>query len=1090
MQKRFTVALRQAHRHEYSRWQGRLLLSLVLVAVQFLVSFEREAGVEIDRRIGSNVQAQGSGDWPQLQHDPQRTGYTPDEVRPPYAYLWKWNEVPFASRTQPVVAGGRLFIGGLDGAMYARDAQTGAPLWTFPTGGPIRHSAAVYGGQVFFGSHDGRVYALDPAQGELNWQFQTGGGVVTAPAVAGDTVYIGSTDGVFYALNANSGNLRWSYDVGAPILTSAALSVDGNIVYFGAEDTTAYALGTSDGTLRWSTRLQGQSLAGRWPVLVGDVVIYRSQPLYFFHDLLHEGDDVMDRAGVVNPDWAADWGNVRPQIESFLTENPDRQTFFVLNAGTGTLRGPAPVLYTYGNNDPPASPTVRGEEVYVLYRARHSIQNDAGSVHVTTRYDAALGRMDLNTLDIANLTLAPGEDWHLQYRATSDEPAVLSMAGSMLFVDNWTRLGGIDVDTGQLFEVANVADYWPECAANCVGRSGPMPFFESYPFPGPRVGEGRVHRPAVVANGVIYWRVIEGGLAAIGHSSGAQSQPVVSPSALLPSTRLGAGRAGAVEPPYLWPSPGVAHQQRERVPSPICKSRHEYSRWSYQSVFSASVSSWSVQSLADYVWDEPSRPVPHPDQELVARLEQEVQAVVDAGHLAPFFIERGFTTPQGIPGDSSHPEDGLVKFGPSGNVYWFDPGELVYTLSLAYPYLSSGLKSQVRAYLQNEMSLYPPLQSLPWPAWETWLVAGTRRESYAVTILPNVWPPPAPPLSTLYALWTWADATGDWAYLKDHWLQIKALFDDKKDEVDSYAAISGAIGYARIAAHLGHAAEAQEGENVAVAAMTTGQNFAAFLAIANARYPDPRGQTAGLRAPVFFGLVPEVGRFLHDTNGDTVTIYLDALTDYYDGQFLWYLTRLGLQKEDGESSFHGPELAWSVFLAQAYIQGADYTELRDYLDWPWGLGDPYYLQKLVATIEASDLPDFSSSTKQVSKRIPASGETITYTVILRNSGAPLTGTAYLTDVLPAGLSHVPGTVSASLGDADYAGGSILWNGVLSSTSTMTLTYAAVAEETSMPTVIANTATVDVGGYGIFTCSTTIIVDGYPIYLPLMLKGWS
>jgi len=1020
-----------------------IMLSLVLAGTQFVIGNRRSESL---RASGVGVaHAQGSNDWPQLQHDAQRTGYTPEEVQPPYTYLWKWNEVPFASRTQPVVAGGRLFIGGLDGVLYARDARTGAPVWSFATAGPIRHSAAVYNGRVFFGSHDGKVYALDAARGTLCWQFQTGAGVATAPAVANDTVYIGSTDGVFYALNTSNGSAHWRYDVGVPILTSAALSVDGNTVYFGAEDIAAYALDAASGALRWRTRLQGQSLADRWPVAVGNSVIYRSQPLRFFHRLLHEGDDVMDEAGTVDPNWAADWSKVRPRIVNLLTRYPDRQTFFVLDTATGALRGPAPVLYTYGNGDSPGPPTVRGEEIYTLYRARHSIHHDAGSVHVTTRYDSALGRMDVRTLDITGLTLAPGERWQMEYRATSDEPAMLSMAGSMLFVDSWTQLGGIDVDTGQLFEVANVADYWPECGANCVGRSGPMPFFDSYPFPGPRVGEGRSHRPAVIANGVIYWRVIEGGLAAIGHASGTQSEP------------------------YLW----QASDSISLAPEPVSGDS------------AASTSAESVESLADYVWDEPVRPVPYPDSTLVAQLEEEVQAVVNAGHLAPFFLERGFTTGQGIPDDSYHPEEGQTYFQP-GNVYWFDPGELVYTLSLAYPYLSDLLKSQVRAYLRNEMSHYPPLEPLPRPMESTWFVEGTRRESYPVTFVPNAWPPPAPPLSTLYALWAYADATGDWETLRGQWSRIKALFDDKKDEVNSYAAISGAIGYARIAARLGYSAEAQTGRDVAVAAMAAGQNFPAFLATANARYPDPRNQTTGLRAPVFFGLVPEVGHYLRDTNGSVVAAYLDTLTRPYDGEFLWYLTRLGIQKELGESSFHGPELAWSVFLARAFAQEAHRADLQRCLDRPWGLGDLYYLQKLVATIESDSSPNFGSSTMQVSKRVPASGETIAYTIVLRNSGDALTSTVFLTNTVPAGLTY-NGSLLASIGSVNHANGTICWSGVLSRTPVVTLTYRVVVEEVDKPAAIENRAIIDAGKWGVFTCATTVFVDGYSTYLPLVVK---
>jgi len=541
-------------------------------------------------------------------------------------------------------------------------------------------------------------------------------------------------------------------------------------------------------------------------------------------------------------------------------------------------------------------------------RARHGLQQDAGSIHVTTRYDAALGLMDPETLDIANLRAAEQEEWRLQYRATSDEPAVLSMAGSKLLVDNWTRLGGIDVDTGEFFEVANVADEWPECSANCVGRTGPMPFFDSYPFPGPRVGEGRVHRPAVIADGVIYWRVIEGGLAAIGSKTETRSEPV------------------------LWISEDPEEKDKDR----------------------GSVGHAADLDLQKYVWHDAGHPVRYLRGDLISRLEREIEAIVNAGHMAPFYVQRGFSTGQGIPGDSARPGEGLTTFGP-GNVYWFDTGELVYTLSMAYPHLSSDLQEQVLGLLQEEMARYPPLKPLPYPPQSTWLTNGVRRETYPVTILPNVWPPPAPSLSTLYALWTYGHATGNWEYLRAHWDEVDSLFNAKKTAIDTYADIGGAIGYARIARQLGFLEPAEEGKAVAIAGMEAGLDFSAFLETANVRYPDPRGQTTGLRGPVFFSLVPVVGQYLADTNGTAVMAYIDELTDYYDGQFLWHLTRLGVQKAPGETSFHGPDLAWSVFLAEAYVRQPTLRELEENLDRPWALGDLYYLQKLVATIEASGI---------------------------------------------------------------------------------------------------------------------------------------
>ncbi|MDW7991065.1 MAG: hypothetical protein RMK65_02770, partial [Anaerolineae bacterium] len=99
---------------------------------------------------------------------------------------------------------------------------------------------------------------------------------------------------------------------------------------------------------------------------MSNTVIYRSQPLRNFHFLLHEGDDGMDRAGPVHPDWATDWTQMRPRIVAYLTANPDRQTFFALDAATGALRGVAPVLYTYGDGDAPAPSVVKDGPAYLV----------------------------------------------------------------------------------------------------------------------------------------------------------------------------------------------------------------------------------------------------------------------------------------------------------------------------------------------------------------------------------------------------------------------------------------------------------------------------------------------------------------------------------------------------------------------------------------------------------------------------------------------------------------------------------------------------------------------------------------------------
>ncbi|MCX7841365.1 MAG: hypothetical protein N2559_18170, partial [Anaerolineae bacterium] len=264
--------------------------------------------------------------------------------------------------------------------------------------------------------------------------------------------------------------------------------------------------------------------------------------LYPLWQLLGEGDEVLDSAGEIRTDWDADWSVVRPYIINYLAANPHKRTFFVLDAATGASRGIAPVLYTFGDQDVPNTPVVRAGvsyTAYVTYRPRQGIQTTSPrEVHVSSQYDAELGLMDMRVLtSIVGLRTSeyPSSTFYYEFRLTSDEPAMMTMGGNILLVDNWERLGGISLTTpisGQLIHIGHVSNVWPECGGgpgSSCGPGGPNPFFPlsgnpadpAYPFPSPRVGEGYVQSGAVVANGMIYWRVIEGGLAGIGTRTGA-----------------------------------------------------------------------------------------------------------------------------------------------------------------------------------------------------------------------------------------------------------------------------------------------------------------------------------------------------------------------------------------------------------------------------------------------------------------------------------------------------------------------------------------------------------------------------------------
>jgi uncharacterized repeat protein (TIGR01451 family) len=134
-------------------------------------------------------------------------------------------------------------------------------------------------------------------------------------------------------------------------------------------------------------------------------------------------------------------------------------------------------------------------------------------------------------------------------------------------------------------------------------------------------------------------------------------------------------------------------------------------------------------------------------------------------------------------------------------------------------------------------------------------------------------------------------------------------------------------------------------------------------------------------------------------------------------------------------------------------------------------------------------PDFSSSNKQVSVLDPALGDTVDYTLRVANTGGLVTPTVSLTDVVPAGLAYVPGSLAATSGTADDSAAPTLhWAGALDPDPAVTITYA-VTVTVASPQRITNTASISVPGYATFTRTATVWANWQlnRVYLPLVGK---
>jgi uncharacterized repeat protein (TIGR01451 family) len=127
--------------------------------------------------------------------------------------------------------------------------------------------------------------------------------------------------------------------------------------------------------------------------------------------------------------------------------------------------------------------------------------------------------------------------------------------------------------------------------------------------------------------------------------------------------------------------------------------------------------------------------------------------------------------------------------------------------------------------------------------------------------------------------------------------------------------------------------------------------------------------------------------------------------------------------------------------------------------------------------------DAAQILKYASDAAPKSGETITYTIMIRD----LLTTAQMIDTVPAGLVYLPGTLQATAGTSEASGDPILrWSGDLSAISGVTITYGAlVAIETTQ--FITSTAIVTATGQAPISATAAIMANGIPLNLPVVIK---
>lgn len=871
-------------------------------------------------------------EWPTVGADSQRTSWTKEQVsgtnnmrtlnvswyRPVDAYI--------PQNVQLIAAHGMIFVATARG-LYALDAATGSEVWRLDTRMPIGNSPTVYNGTVYVAGYDRKLYALHAMTGARLWEFDGAqAGFEASPLVVENLVVLGNRDGNLYAVGAQGhatpGQLVWKIQTGGPIHMTAAYK--NGVVYVASGDMHAYAVNIN-GTLKWkSSKLPGDGFQSYWPVVFTDpttkkdLVIFSGASGYRFDDSPGTRSVLCDEYN--NPSLQVPCNNTRFEVEDL---------FFDKSTAPDTPLGSTVSL---------SEPWAAGKTVLNYSRVTQYFENNP-QAHAYLHKPWRRYYFVLNTSNGTEYTFDSDGDGYQEYAPvvpfTTDSgnayPPVVGKDGLLYFSNLWLRsgqgrvmgwrvgtpymvLGGGQGDTAEPQAISGGGDYLYRSI--CCDRVGDW------------------YDTTNLARYGFAWSYFSG---LSNQIPGYDVKWWFDDPTIL--DRL-VGNFGTVN--------GVYHNHGDQNPLIPYKGRLYIHRSNAVIAYGP-----NIGSNVGEVDAEPPETVVSPlaRQDLQNRLNSEVSKMIAAGHLRPGYYNAGqFSSYKQL------------------NTYFENPGDTLYTLARAYPYVNPAVQGQLKDYLQDEFERYFDPVMYSYTGW----AEGAARE--AVALPPEVtadmlnyqkqasagpgWTWQYPQYN-FYGMWKYAEIFQDDPVYVDHIYDLALsklqapvpaaatadLFRARPYELNGY--IAGYIGFLNL--------QALAGRNDRRAEVTGELN----------RLMDLRARTFSkdtfyvsfiqgnsLRtlnvARNFIMLVPELGDYLHDNAFARVQA---AVAEYNAVAPYWFVSRYN--GSIGESAMQNLYDYNAMFQAEAYIMKLPYDELTLYLDAPaFETGDLFYIQNLTAALEA------------------------------------------------------------------------------------------------------------------------------------------
>lgn len=901
----------------------------------------------------------GSGDWPMAGGNLHRTSWNSEEVRGRlYVEWYRPIEAYVPYKIQPIAADGRIYVATAKG-LYAFNALNGSVDWVYPTELPLGNSPTFSNSIIYVGGYDKKIHALNATTGQSLQgyvPYEAGAGFDTSPLIVNNTIYAGNRDGYMYALDATTGALVWRFQTGSPISFSAAYK--NNHLYFASNDSYAYALNAQNGSQIWrSEKFQGQGFYTFWPViytekLSGRVYVifggsenYRNSEFSIVHqewgvffpncadndpNTTCTSGELIGSSRVAGTDdnyWTPGTFLINAtKIIDYHRQNPNRRSVFILDALSG-------IEFSFDYNHD-------GQRDYAPFTY-------SGVTHGGTRYPSMVNPIDgilyNNTQFVSSSNAIPRGD-PVGWQLGSPE------------ISRPLNPGGHAIDEPMAMASGGRLIYWNLC---CDREAGVSDITLPYDQPGRSYAY-------VIYNFLTKapdYRIMydDGDDLAYADENGWQFYSGKNQS-----------KNGVYSNHTNSQSPSIPYQDKIYM-----LKGNALLAWSPVNI--------SPQQLPLV---EITNPQVSPSQilldDLRAKLIQEIQKILDAGPLRPGYH------PIGI-GDNFGINRPLTQRG-FGEIYDYfqNPSETIVTLISVLPHLPLDMAQNVRNYLEQ---YYGPggihdFTRIVHLGWDS----GASRDSYPIPL--EVWnrfggtnrPPLNPstrpictncgywtnfPPYSFYAAWKYAQVFGNAA----------SIYDAIKDKVEApptnpttgqltpeiiqrpyllHLYIAGYQGYLELEKLAG----LPENTNVRNWLYLTLNSRLASFSKDTPFWPNSALGTGGTNANYlrtlsvarnFMFLTPELAQDFEQHLSSDVR---QSIAEYQYVAPYWFVSKF--DGTTGEGTQHPLYDSPALFQAKAWILKEPREELVKYLDVPaFERGDLFYIQNLVATIEASSSGGFN-----------------------------------------------------------------------------------------------------------------------------------